>query len=216
MIEVRDSGAGMPPEVVGRIFEPFFTTKEPGKGTGLGLSMVFGFIKQSGGHVNVRSEPGRGTAVRLFLPRAAAGTQAEVIAKPQQIVGGNETILVVDDNAGVRRIVAMQLGRLGYAVLEAENSEAALRMLASHRVDLLLSDVVMPGALNGLDLARAATARWPGLGVVLTSGFPEAGPGGAATGAEEYRLLAKPYRRADLSRVLREALADRRVSSSVA
>jgi signal transduction histidine kinase/DNA-binding response OmpR family regulator len=215
MIEVRDSGAGMPPEVVGRIFEPFFTTKEPGKGTGLGLSMVFGFIKQSGGHVNVQSAPGQGTAVRLFLPRAAAGAQAEVIAKPHQIVGGNETILVVDDNAGVRRIVAMQLSRLGYAVLEAENSDAALRTLASHRVDLLLSDVVMPGALNGLELARAATARWPGLGVVLTSGFPQAGPGGAATGAEHYRLLTKPYRRADLSRVLREALAERRVSSSL-
>jgi CheY-like chemotaxis protein len=162
-----------------------------------------------------QSEPGRGTAVRLFLPRAAAGIHVAPIARSHQIVGGNETILVADDNAGVRRVVAMQLGKLGYAVLEAENGDVALRMLASHRVDLLLSDVVMPGALNGLDLARAATARWPGLGVVLISGFAPAGPDGAATGDGQYRLLTKPYRRADLSHVLREALADRRVGSSL-
>jgi PAS domain S-box-containing protein len=206
MIEISDSGTGIPPEILGRIFEPFFTTKELGKGTGLGLSMVFGFMKQSGGHINVYSEPGVGTTFRLYLPRAdatAASGRPDDAAPLER--GGRETILAVEDNGGLRRILANQLNELGYRLLEAEDGPAALRILAAEPVDLLFTDVVMPGGLSGYDLARTALARWPAMKVVLTSGFPETklndnGP------PINLRLLVKPYRKADLARVLREVL----------
>ena len=200
MIAVSDTGAGMPPEIVARAFEPFFTTKEVGKGTGLGLSMVYGFMKQSGGHVKIYSEPGRGTVVRLYLPRSvkAAATVA-LSAEADPPMSGHETILVVEDDAAVRAVAAQQLKDLGYTVLEAENARAALTILQRERVDLLFTDVTMPGGVSGPDLARAATANEPGLKVLLTSGFTEASMRDGEDTAK-FELLSKPYRRQELAR----------------
>jgi signal transduction histidine kinase/ActR/RegA family two-component response regulator len=209
MIEVSDTGTGMTPDVAARIFEPFFTTKEIGKGSGLGLSMVYGYAKQSGGHVNVYSEVGIGTTFRLYLPRAlgeaVAPTQS---AEPAPAKQGHETVLVVEDNDAVRRVVVRQLGELGYHVLESVDAAAALEILtAGTRVDLLFTDIVMPGKLNGLDLARVAMGRWPSLKIVLTSGFPETKVDGFAEPMTSgLRLLSKPYRKDELARVLRSAL----------
>ena len=174
VVEVSDSGTGMPPDILSRIFEPFFTTKEQGKGTGLGLSMVFGFMKQSGGHITVYSEPGKGTTFRLYLPRLSDTVTAREERSDQPAsLGGSETILVVEDNAGLRRIVVRQLGEAGYRVLEAPDAEAAMTIIDSPEpIHLLLTDVVMPGAMDGRDLARVAVARRPLLRTLLTSGFP--------------------------------------------
>jgi len=206
MIEVTDSGTGIPPDSVSHIFEPFYTTKEQGKGTGLGLSMVFGFMKQSGGHINVYSEVGIGTTFRLYLPRVnvESGVAAAVSSEPLAR-GGGETVLAVEDNANMRRIVVRQLTELGYRVLEAENVPEAIRVLESERVDLLLTDVVMPGGGSGYELARAAQSRWPRMKVVLTSGFPDLKINGNGN-APDIRLLSKPYRREDLARVIVDAL----------
>jgi CheY-like chemotaxis protein len=208
MIEVSDTGIGMSPDVVSKIFEPFFSTKEQGKGTGLGLSMVFGFLKQSGGHVSVYSEPGVGTTFRLYLPRAADGTvqAAAPSHTPTQQVGTGERVLAVEDNAGLRRLVGRQLKELGYTVLEAEDGVAALNILEREHVDLLFSDVVMPGGKSGYDLAKIARFRWPSMKVVLTSGFPDIKLTGNEGMPVGIRLLTKPYRKADLARTLREAL----------
>jgi CheY-like chemotaxis protein len=208
MIEVSDSGTGIPQEVIGQIFEPFFTTKEQGKGTGLGLSMVFGFMQQSGGHINVYSETGVGTTFRLYLPRVAGLSADEGDGLLQRVSperGGHETILAVEDNAGLRRIVARQLKELGYKFLEAEDGPSALKILEREAVDLLFTDIVMPGGMSGYDVARAALSRQPRLKVVLTSGFPETKLNGGGTPAN-MRLLIKPYRKADLAHVLREVL----------
>jgi len=213
MILVSDTGSGMPSEIINRIFEPFFTTKARDKGTGLGLSMVFGFIKQSGGHINVYSEVGAGTTFRLYLPRAteaaAATTQGPA---PLVVKGGHETILVVEDNEAMRRLVTRQLSELGYHVLEAENAASALELLTTgNKIDLLFTDVVMPGKLNGLELAQQAMARWPSLKVVLTSGFPENklnDQEGLKTGG--LRLLSKPYRKEELARIIRGTLEGNR------
>jgi PAS domain S-box-containing protein len=208
MLEVSDTGCGMTAEVMHRIFEPFFTTKSRDKGTGLGLSMVFGFIKQSGGHIGVYSEPGIGTSFRLFLPRMSKDVP---VTEDSTVVplahGKGETVLVVEDNEALRRIVARQLGELGYRVLAAENAAAGLQLLDRQSIDLLLTDVVMPGGINGRELARRARQRWPGIKIVFTSGFSEArlngdaGPLAACT-----PLLSKPYRKQDLASAAREAL----------
>lgn len=207
VIEVSDTGTGMPPEIVSQIFEPFFTTKERDKGTGLGLSMVFGFMKQSGGHINVYSELGLGTTFRLFLPRAVPG--ADAVEAPNvraDVRGGTETILAVEDNASMRRVVVRQLTELGYRLLEAENGTAALTILETENVDLLFSDVVMPGGISGYDLARAALSRRPNLKVVMTSGFPDGNLDAKGGPPVNLRLLSKPYRKDDLARTLREEL----------
>ena len=207
MIEVSDTGTGIPPEIMSRVFEPFFTTKETGKGTGLGLSMVFGFAKQSGGHINVYSEPGKGTTFRLYLPRDATGVTAAAKPEAAPPAGtGDEAVLIVDDNEPIRRAVRRQLTQLGYRVFEADGPAAALEVLAREKIALLLTDIVMPGDMDGIELGRAAMARWPGLKVVLTSGFPEARVNGTGDSGAEFRLLSKPYRRDDLARTLREVL----------
>jgi PAS domain S-box-containing protein len=211
VVEVSDSGTGMPADILLRIFEPFFTTKEQGKGTGLGLSMVFGFMKQSGGHITVYSEPGKGTTFRLYLPHVEdpVAVQEDRLEAPASR-GGSETILVVEDHAGLRRIVVRQLSEAGYRVLEAPDAEAAMTIIDSpEAIHLLLTDVVMPGAMDGRDLARVATARRPSLRTLLTSGFPDARWGGSPSRTGN-RLLSKPYRKEELRRAVREVLDEPR------
>lgn len=207
MVAVSDTGTGIPPSLLGRIFEPFFTTKEAGKGSGLGLSMVFGFVKQSGGHVAVYSEEGIGTIFRLYLPRAHRPPEARPEGAAAPLAGAKgEIVLAVEDNTAMRRVVVRQLRDLGYRVLEAENHTQALALLQSTRIDLLFSDVIMPGGVTGFDIARAAKALVPNLKVLMTSGFPDIKLGDQANLPADTRLLSKPYRRQDLARILREIL----------
>jgi len=206
MIEVTDTGTGMSAEVMGQIFEPFFTTKERDKGSGLGLSMVFGFMKQSGGHVSVYSEIGVGTTFRLYLPCHHELAAEEEAAVPQAAsAGGGETVLVVEDNPALRRIVVRQLKELGYRVRESENATEALLIVESGSVDLLFTDIVMPGWVDGFELMRLAVERRPTLRVLLTSGFPETKLDDQVD-TSKVRLLVKPYRKADLARAVRETL----------
>jgi CheY-like chemotaxis protein len=207
MVSVSDTGTGIPAHLVGRIFEPFFTTKGPGKGSGLGLSMVFGFLKQSGGHAAVYSEEGIGTIFRLYLPRADRPAEAKSDAPPTPLLTAKgETVLAVEDNPAMRRIVLRQLRDLGYTVLEAENAAQALALVQSARIDLLFSDVVMPGGATGYDIARTALAMRPDLKVLMTSGFPDVKPTDGPSLPAGTRLLSKPYRREELARTLRELL----------
>jgi len=192
-----------------RAFEPFFTTKEPGKGSGLGLSMVHGFAKQSGGHVSIYSEQGFGTTVRLYLPyaRPAAAVGELRGEAPSEPRAQGETILVVEDQAEVRRIVVRQLSTLGYRVLEAEDAQAAFQVLRTDTpIDLLFTDVVMPG-VSGIEVAAAAREARPGLRVLLTSGFADGVAGGTQVGVAD-AVLTKPYRRWDLARRIRGLLDD--------
>jgi PAS domain S-box-containing protein len=206
-ITISDTGCGIAPQIIGRIFEPFFTTKEPGKGTGLGLSMAFGFAKQSGGHLAVYSEPGLGTTFRLYLPIHAEGAPAPAAPDTSAVLGGNETVLVVEDNDRLRQATVRQLVQLGYQVLEAEHADAALAMLNRRAApDLLFSDVVMPGSLDGVNLAHRATLLRPGLKVLLTSGFPGVRGAGQAMLDCPFPMLTKPYRHDDLARRVREVL----------
>jgi len=171
--------------------------------------MVFGFMKQSGGHINVYSEVGVGTTFRLYLPRAAADAAVAETGAPEPLArGGGETVLAVEDDTALRRVVVRQLKEVGYRVIEAANGAQALDVLESERADLLFSDVVMPGTIDGFELARRVMARWPHMRVVLTSGFPEAKVNGNLGGlAASARLLSKPYRKEELARLLREVLA---------
>jgi PAS domain S-box-containing protein len=205
---VSDTGSGMTPEVLARAFEPFFTTKTH-RGSGLGLSMVYGFARQSHGHVKIYSEPGRGTTVRLYLPRAAAKATVVAPAKPDQvqIARADERILVVEDNAEVRQTVVRQLHELGYDTVEAAGGSDALDILMQgERVDLMFSDIVMPGGIDGTQLAEAATALRPGLKVLLTSGFARASFQDGATSAYLKNLLSKPYRKTELAQRVRATL----------
>jgi signal transduction histidine kinase/CheY-like chemotaxis protein len=206
LVEVSDTGTGMPPDVASRVFEPFFTTKEQGKGTGLGLSMVFGFMKQSGGHINVYSEVAIGSTFRLYFPRAEAGEAAAESGRADEpaLRGANEAVLVVEDNAALRRVALRQVAELGYRVREAASAQAALESIAlDPAVDLLFTDVVMPGGMDGRQLAEIVRRRWPHIKVLLTSGFP-----GSVVSTEKAGppLLNKPYRKDELARALREVL----------
>src|SRR5712691_8577708 len=173
MLAVTDTGSGMSQEVVDHAFEPFFTTKPTGVGTGLGLSMVYGFIKQSGGHIKIYSEVGRGTSVRLYLPRNGGDQQQAAVRQRPPTSRGRERILVVEDDAQVRASILRQLASLGYAAAEAPGGTAALAALeaAPQPYDVLLTDVVMPGPLNGEALAAEAVRRWPMVKVVFMSGY---------------------------------------------
>ena len=210
LVAVSDTGVGMPPDVLIRAFEPYFTTKEVGKGSGLGLSMVFGFIKQSGGHVKIYSEPGHGTTVRLYLPRARGVAEVPEPVKDtvDRSLGGGRSVLVVEDNEELRRVVVRSLTRLGFDVIEANRASSAMEKLdGGLHPDLLLTDMVMPGAMNGLQLAKEAVRRIPRLRVLLTSGFTEQ----AAQASGEtlpWPLLVKPYRNQDLIAALTGAMAD--------
>jgi CheY-like chemotaxis protein len=171
---ITDTGTGMPPEVVAKVFEPFFTTKESGKGTGLGLSMVYGFVRQSGGHVEIDSVPLEGTTIRIFLPRAQNHDLVAAVARPATILapvrGDGETILVVEDDPKVRQVTVSTLRSLGFQVREAENGDQAVVSLNQNNgVDLVLSDIKMPGTLNGTELARQVQESWPTSRCCLTS-----------------------------------------------
>ncbi len=211
MIEVRDTGIGMSPEVQSRIFEPFFTTKARDKGTGLGLSMVFGYIKQSSGHISVYSEFGLGTTFRLYLPRIHGGIIGCQVRKDAEkpIEGRGETILAVEDNPGLRRVVFRQLKELGYDAVEAKDATAALKILESKHVDLVFTDVVMPGQIGGMDLARLVMERWPSTRVILTSGFSGTDLNATAASTAGIDMLSKPYRKEDLAWTLRRVLDER-------
>jgi PAS domain S-box-containing protein len=212
MVAVSDTGVGMDAEVMAKVFDPFFTTKAPGEGTGLGLSMVYGFIRQSQGHIKIYSEPGLGTTVRLYLPRADGRVEepAAAAVPEQPPIGKGERILVVEDNAAVRRVVMDQLAGLGYRTIEAENAEAALAILKRGRaVDLLFTDIVMPGRMNGIELAEAARALRPKLKVLLTSGFARDAIEGSSDDGDLKNLLSKPYRKSELAARLRAALDDK-------
>jgi PAS domain S-box-containing protein len=209
MLAVSDTGTGMTPDVQARVFEPFFTTKPTGKGTGLGLSMVYGFVRQSHGHVQVYSEVGHGTSVRIYLPRAGGAADALPEAVPEVLPRshGAERILTVEDNAEVRRVVVAQLADLGYAAIEAANGETALAILErGEPVDLLFTDVVMPGGFNGYELARAARKLRPELKILHTSGFPKNATQDDSRPSEFNNLLIKPYRKAELAAKIRAAL----------
>ncbi|MGH6958907.1 MAG: PAS domain S-box protein, partial [Dongiaceae bacterium] len=209
MLEVSDTGTGMPSEIIARAFDPFFTTKDVGKGSGLGLSVIYGFAKQSGGHLKIYSQVGHGTAVRLYLPRAATDERGATQTRTPsaQMPEGAETILVVEDDPAVRDVTVARLLDLGYHVLEAPNGGAARRILADGTpIDLLFTDVVMPGALNGIELADESRRLVPGLKVLLTSGYPAHAPanhGEVELGSE---FLPKPYQKHELARKVREVL----------
>jgi len=211
LIEVCDTGTGIPPEIIARIFDPFFTTKAPGKGTGLGLSMTFGFVKQSSGHMSVYSEPGLGTTFRLYLPRSESGQTTKVnVPISDVIVGGDETVLVVEDNAQLRRTAERQLTELGYTVHEADSALSALTILSGgEKVDLLFTDVVMPGSMDGLDLAYRAMRLRQGLKVLLTSGFPGGRGADQRVANSPFRLLGKPYSLMELAQAVRLVLDNR-------
>ncbi|WP_075791438.1 PAS domain S-box protein [Massilia putida] len=212
MLAVTDTGAGMTPDVLRQAFEPFFSTKAEGKGTGLGLSMVYGFVKQSGGHVKIYSEPGQGTTVKLYLPRTTAAEEFLGPTDAQQpAVGGTETILVAEDDEAVRTTVVEMLTALGYRVLKASDAASALAVVESGvPIDVLFTDVVMPGTLRSPELARMARERLPNLAVLFTSGYTENAivHGGRLDPGVE--LLGKPYTRESLARRIRQVLANQR------
>ena len=208
MLAVTDTGTGMTPEVMQRAFEPFYTTKGPGTGSGLGLSMVYGFVKQSNGHIQLYSEFGHGTTVRIYLPARDLGdTVAPDVAKPGARAAGGETILVVEDDPRVRRVSVRRLKELGYKVIEAENGPSALKALdqAGH-LDLLFTDVVMAGGMSGIDLAEEVRRRRPGLKILFTSGFAEPAIQKQGLMATDTDWLAKPYATAELESKLRDLL----------
>ncbi|TWB98232.1 phospho-acceptor domain-containing protein [Bradyrhizobium macuxiense] len=211
-IALIDNGQGIAEADLAKVFEPFFTTKDVGKGTGLGLSMVYGFVKQSNGHIVLDSELGRGTRVMLYLPRAAAVSPAAV-PEPRQpeARGAQEIVLVVEDDRLVRSYVLTQIESLGYTTLSANSGAEALAVLDSGApVDLLFTDVIMPGAMNGRELATEAERRRPGLRVLFTSGYTENAIDQDGKLEQGILFLGKPYSRAQLARMLRVALRERR------
>jgi len=214
---ISDTGAGMEPEVRDRVFEPFFTTKEKGRGTGLGLAMVYGFVKQSGGHVSIYSEAGHGTTMNLYFPRSDtvardtainAQTSADTSGPPR------ETILVVEDDSRVRQLSIKRLKLLGYEVLEASDGPSALEILKrADPVDLVFTDLIMPGGLSGQDVAIQARKIKPGVKVLLTSGYAEELVRGDDLQRENLKVLRKPYQQTDLVMALREVLGNGKQAS---
>ena len=208
MLAVSDTGTGIPEAIREKVFEPFFSTKDVGKGTGLGLSMVYGFVKQSGGHIKIYSEEGHGTAIKLYLPRAGEHVDRLAHETPSSaILGGKETILVVEDDAMVRSYVTAQLQSLGYTILSTDKAAEALALIDQGvAFDLLFTDVIMPGPMNGTQLAAEAARRRPALKVLFTSGYTENALMHHQRLDPGVLLLAKPYRKADLARMVRLAL----------
>jgi PAS domain S-box-containing protein len=206
-IEVSDTGTGIPQQFLDRIFDPFFSTKEVGQGTGLGLSMVFGFAKQSGGSVEVRSAAGSGTTFRIYLPKADMSALQPPMPDDRPVRGGSETILCVEDDRKIRDYVTIQLENLGYKVIVAANADEALAIVHQGAVfDLLFTDIVMPGSMNGRQLAETMMAGRPSLRVLFTSGYSDGALPLQGRGGQGIPLLTKPYRRTELARMLRRCL----------
>ncbi len=214
LFAISDTGSGMLPEIMERIFEPFYSTKGEGEGTGLGLSMVYGFVKQSGGHIKVYSEPGCGTTFKIYLPRVHQPEAQETSLRSLPVTGGTETILIVEDNLAVQAMAADMLSSLGYKILKAVDGQSALGILRSGlQIDLLFTDVVMPGSVRSPDLARQAQAILPGIAVLFTSGYTQNAivHGGKLDAGVE--LISKPYRREELARKVRHVLAKRKIEA---
>ncbi|RZM97284.1 two-component system sensor histidine kinase/response regulator [Bradyrhizobium genosp. SA-3] len=206
MLAVSDTGTGMPADVQQKAFEPFFTTKEVGKGSGLGLSMVYGFVKQSGGHIKIYSEEGHGTTIKLYLPPGEGTADMAAPAAPQA-EGGAETIFVVEDDTLVRNFVTAQLQSLGYKTVAAPDSRAALQLIeAGQPFDLLFTDIVIPGGMSGRELADEVAKRRPGLKVLYTSGYTDNAIVHHGKLDDGVLLLTKPYRRNQLAEMIRKAL----------
>jgi signal transduction histidine kinase len=206
-ITMTDTGTGIPAAFRSKVFEPFFTTKQPGKGTGLGLSMVYGFIKQSQGHIEIASCEGQGTAVRIYLPRSTERAVALTDHPPVTVVGGIETILVVEDDELVRKSTSAGLQSLGYKVLQACDGREALAVVdAGNEFALLFTDVLMPGGLNGRQLAEEVIRRRPSVKVLYTSGYAEDVLVHNGRLDPKTELLVKPYHKAELARAVRDAL----------
>jgi CheY-like chemotaxis protein len=208
MVAVSDNGTGIPAAIRDKVFDPFFTTKEVGKGTGLGLSMVYGFVKQSGGHIKIYCEDGQGTCIKIYLPRAV-GRDVESIeaAIAAPVRGGTETILVVEDDPLVRNYVIAQLVGLGYRAIAAANAEEALVLIDQGTAcDLLFTDVIMSGSKNGRELADAVVQRRPEVKVLYTSGYSQTAIVHNGRLDPGVLLLTKPYRRSDLAQMIRVAL----------
>jgi CheY-like chemotaxis protein len=202
-VAVSDTGHGIASDILPKVFDPFFTTKQT-KGTGLGLSQVHGFTRQAGGTAVIDSTPGRGTTVALYLPRSAALPESAAPARQQPSPGG--TALLVEDNADVAKATADMMTRLGYVVHTASDAQRALELLDRHIFDLVLSDIVMPGSMNGLELARTVRAARPDLPIVLVSGYA-----GSASGARpEFTVLRKPYRFDELRQTIARVSASAR------
>jgi signal transduction histidine kinase len=207
LVVVSDNGPGMPPEVIDRVFEPFFTTKPPGQGNGLGLSMAYGFVKQSGGHIEIDSTLGEGTSVRIFLPRAEGSAGGRQPLPADGLVGGDETILVVEDEPQVRETTVEMLKRLGYRVLQAADAQGGLAVLENAgAIDLLFTDVLMPGPMRSMELVQKAKELCPGLNVLFTSGFIDNGISPDCVLDPEIVLLPKPYDGDALARKIRQVL----------
>ena len=209
LIKVSDTGTGIPADQLDEVLQPFFTTKATGEGSGLGLSMVYGFAKQSGGTVEISSKVGQGTTVKLYLPRDAAAkadarTAVADVGKP---VGGSEKILVVEDDPAVRKVTVFMLEELGYQVLKAKDGQSALAVLKEEQVDLLFSDIVMPGGMRGDELAKLAVESNPDLKVLHCTGFGQAAKLRGDTATPDHAVLKKPYRMQDLDAAVRQSLA---------
>jgi CheY-like chemotaxis protein len=194
---VTDTGTGMPPDVVARVFEPFFTTKPVGQGTGLGLSMIYGFVRQSDGQVRITSELGVGTSVRIYLPRAAGAAEEDMpevkLAERTRAKAG-ETILIVDDEPTVRMLITEVLEGLGYAAIEAADANSGQKVLQSNvRIDLLITDVGLPGSLTGLQMVDAARIDRPNLKVLCITGYPLKAATQAGDLETDMHVLMKPF-----------------------
>jgi signal transduction histidine kinase/DNA-binding response OmpR family regulator len=215
MLAVSDTGSGMAPGVLERVFEPFFTTKRDGQGSGLGLSMVYGFVKQSQGHIKIYSEPGQGTTVRIYLPRTHEAEEVIPDFAAAPVESGTETILVVEDDPVVQATTVDLLKDLGYTVLRASDGQSALTLArAGIAIDLLFTDVVMPGPVRAPDLARQVQAMIPGVGVLFTSGYTENAIVHGGRLDPGVNLLSKPYGREDLARKIRQTLNNRQAPAA--
>jgi CheY-like chemotaxis protein len=209
MVAISDTGMGMSPDTLARVFEPFFTTKEVGKGTGLGLSHVYGFVRQSGGHVRIYSEVGHGTTVKLYLPRAQSDAHQPIAptVAPKSVDGGSETILVVEDDEDLRHYSVGILRELGYRVVEAAAGRDALKKLESNLdVALVFTDVVLPDGMTGRELADEALRRRPNVKVLFTTGYTRSAIVHHGRLDPDVRLLSKPFTFAELAAKIRSIL----------
>ncbi len=215
-LSVTDTGVGIAPDVIEQIFEPFFTTKLQQGGTGLGLAMAFGLARRSGGHVNAVSDLGEGTTINLYLPRTSANrSEQEVPDTQQDLPMGTESILVVDDEKALVNLARLTLEMLGYRVSTASDGKQGLEVLKDGNIDLLFTDVVMDGGINGFELAEKALEADPGLKILLTSGFADRAIARSGQTELKSNLLRKPYRRSELAQRVRETLDDRIVETAV-